>query len=242
MCEVYCHLFTLLYQGSHPPGTQSWVHGWGSCCLTQGSVWWFSQFRVELFSLVLKWVGMPLVCKLFLLQRMFLAPHSYVEALEQGHSGEATNLNLLSHPFPCCLGIHDEVIPIAVFDLRFVSLLWLQTLSLRSIQMVHKVMSQRRCQVLICLQNFFRILALNIAYFQWKLLELPVLTPHISCMMNVAHLQTLHAWIQSQDLCLTNSLVLGRQKIHCLVSWCSNNQVFLNFWTTKIGQYMGCWG
>ena len=34
--------------------------------------------------------------------------------------------------------------------------------------------------------------------------------------MQVAHHQTRWAWMQSQNLCLTNSLVLGRQKMHCL--------------------------
>ena len=31
-------------------------------------------------------------------------------------------------------------------------------------------------------------------------------------MMKVAHHHALHAWMQSQNLCLVNSLVLGRQK------------------------------
>jgi hypothetical protein len=42
--------------------------------------------------------------------------------LEQGHNGEATNLDLLNHPFPRHLGIHDEFIPNAVFDLRLMPL------------------------------------------------------------------------------------------------------------------------
>ena len=45
-----------------------------------------------------------------------------VKTLEQGHSGEGTNLDLLNHPFPRHLGIHDEFIPNVVFDLRLMSL------------------------------------------------------------------------------------------------------------------------
>ena len=44
-----------------------------------------------------------------------------VEALKQSFSGEDANLDLLDHPFPCCLDVHDEFIPNKVFNLRLVS-------------------------------------------------------------------------------------------------------------------------
>lgn len=38
--------------------------------------------------------------------------------MEHGYSREITNLNLFEHPFPSRLGMDDEFIPNAMFDLR----------------------------------------------------------------------------------------------------------------------------
>jgi hypothetical protein len=43
-------------------------------------------------------------------------------------------------------------------------------------------------------------------------IKLPVLTPHISCMMKVAHHQALHAWMQSQNLRSTDLLYWGGRR------------------------------
>jgi hypothetical protein len=64
----------------------------------------------------------------------------FVQALEQSHSREATNLDLLNHPFPCHLSIHDKFIPMAVFDSTLVPLFVVEDF----VQMIHKVMPQRR--------------------------------------------------------------------------------------------------
>ena len=45
-----------------------------------------------------------------------------VKALEHSFSQEDANLNLLNYAFPCCLGVHDEIIPDNVFNLRLMPL------------------------------------------------------------------------------------------------------------------------
>lgn len=49
-----------------------------------------------------------------------------------------------------------------------------------------------------------------------EVIKVLILTPHISCMMKVAHHQALCAWMQSQNLRSTDLLLLGRQKMHWL--------------------------
>jgi hypothetical protein len=41
-----------------------------------------------------------------------------VEALEHSFNEEDVELDLLDGPFPCCLGVHDEVIPNKVFKVE----------------------------------------------------------------------------------------------------------------------------
>ena len=89
---------------------------------------------------------------------------------------------------------------------------WLNTLSLHYIHIIQSIMLRRRCQILIFFTKFLRILSPKRVCFQWKLLQVHVLTPQSSCMMKVTHLHALQAWTQSQNLCLIDSLVLGRQK------------------------------
>ena len=43
----------------------------------------------------------------------------FVEPLKHCHSGEATNFDLFKDPFPRRLGVDNEFIPHALFDLRF---------------------------------------------------------------------------------------------------------------------------
>ena len=69
---------------------------------------------------------------------------------------------------------------------------------------------------MIFLANFLRNPLPKEGLFPVEAIKLPRLTPHISYMMKVGHHQTLCAWMQSQNLCLTDSLILGRQKTFCL--------------------------
>ena len=89
-------------------------------------------------------------------------------------------------------------------------------MSLCSTHMVQSVMPRKRCQIMIFLAIFLGILSPKRACFQLKLSQLLVLTSHNSSMMKVVRHQAVHAWIQSQNSCLTSSLVLGRQKMYCL--------------------------
>ena len=57
------------------------------------------------------------ICKSFLLQRTFLAPHVWSKTLEHGRNGEVIDLNLLDHPSPRRLGVGDQFIPNRMFDL-----------------------------------------------------------------------------------------------------------------------------
>lgn len=78
------------------------------------------------------------------------------------------------------------------------------------------------------------------ACFQWQLSWLPIVTPHISCMIKVAHRQALVAWMQSQNSCLTYSLYVWRQKkliiIHEKMEQCKPSihwlQLLCARWTT----------
>ena len=56
--------------------------------------------------------------------------------------------------------------------------LWLKALSFRSIQMVHRVMPRKSCQILICLQNFFQILSPK--HILFPLEAIVVVGPHLA--------------------------------------------------------------
>lgn len=81
-----------------------------------------------------------------------------------------------------------------------------------ALKWVWNLMFERRIFAPISSHNpeFTYVLFLDIWLLVW--------TPQNSCMMNVAHHQALRIWIQSQNLCLTNSLMLG-SKTHIASKW-----------------------
>lgn len=133
-----------------------------------------------------------------------------VKTLKKRFGQKCVNLNKFEHTLPSCLCVHNRVAPVEIFNLAF-----MLTLSLRSIQIVQRVIMWWRCLILISFMNFLGNLSPKRACFQWKLTYLPILTPWTSCTIKVVHIQALQAWMQSQSLCLIDSLGFGG-KTHCL--------------------------
>lgn len=89
-----------------------------------------------------------------------------VKTFKQGHNGKATNLDLLNQPFPRHLGLHIKIIPNAVFDIRLVPLFMIEDFVITFDPNGPQCDATKEVHILICFQNFFHILSLNIVCFQ----------------------------------------------------------------------------
>lgn len=139
-----------------------------------------------------------------------------MKTFKEGFGQKGINLHVLNHPLPSHLGVQNEVIPKVVFNLK------LMPLFLVAHVIIMLNLNNPKSDVMEKVSNLnfpgepLRNSLPKRVCFEWKWSKLLVWTPHNSCMMQVAHCQVLWTWMQSQILCLTDSLMLGRKKTHCL--------------------------
>lgn len=123
---------------------------------------------------------------------------------------------MLDHPLPCCHGINEQFIPNAVVDLSLVLLFTIKHFIIALNPNNPQCNASKKVLNLYHLAKSLKNFLTKHDLFQFEADIIPYSNSTQFMHDEVDQRQTLLAWVQSQNLYLTDLLVQKRHKGHCL--------------------------